>query len=109
MGGPAKTVPRPSSKSAIDLPSPQVHASDIAAAFGITHSDVHGGTRSNKYILEMTGHGVAVIDFDNDGWRDLFFVNGTRLDASARAPHKLYRNVGGTRFEDAQGARLSTG
>jgi hypothetical protein len=100
MGSPAKAVPKASSKSRIDVPSPQFRSVDIAAASGITHHDVHGGTKTNKYILEMTGHGVAVIDFDNDGWRDLFFVNGTRLDASAAAPHRLYRNVGGTRFED---------
>jgi hypothetical protein len=100
MGGPAKAVPRGSAKSAIDLPSPRVQAIDFAAASGIKHSDVHGGTKANKYILEMTGHGVAVIDFDNDGWRDLFFVNGTRLDARAPAPHKLYRNAGGSGFED---------
>ena len=100
MGGATKPVPRGSSKTEIGLPSPQVRALDAAAASGITHSDVHGGTKANKYIVEMTGHGVAVIDFDNDGWRDLFFVNGTRLNASAAAPHKLYRNLDGTRFED---------
>jgi hypothetical protein len=100
MGGPAKAVPRGSSKIAVDLASPALGALDIAGTSGITHADVHGGTKVNKYILEMTGHGVAVIDFDNDGWRDLFFVNGTRLDASTPAPHKLYRNTGGTRFED---------
>jgi hypothetical protein len=100
MGGPAKAVPRASSKNASDLPSPKVRSVNVAEALGITHADVHGGTTANKYILEMTGHGVAVIDFDNDGWRDLFFVNGTRLDASAPAPHRLYRNLEGVRFED---------
>jgi hypothetical protein len=100
MGGPGKAVARGSSKAAIDLPSPRVRSTDVAAASGIAHSDVHGGTRTNKYIVEMTGHGVAVIDFDNDGWRDLLFVNGTRLDASAAAPHKLYRNLGEGRFTD---------
>lgn len=100
MGGPAKAVPKGSSKSRIDVPAPRVQSHDIAAAVGITHHDVHGGIQANRYILEMTGHGVAVIDFDNDGWRDLFFVNGTRLDASSAAPHKLYRNIGGRRFED---------
>lgn len=101
MGSAVKAVPKASSKSKIDLPSPRIQARDVAAESGITHMDVYGGVKTNKYILEMTGHGVAVIDFDNDGWRDLFFVNGTRLEATAPAPHKLYRNLGNGRFEDA--------
>ena len=100
MGGPAKAVPKASAKTRIDLSSPRIRVRDVATDSGINHTDVHGGVKANKYILEMTGHGVAVIDFDNDGWRDLFFVNGTRIDASAPAPHKLYRNLGNGRFED---------
>ena len=100
MGGPAKAVPKASSKTKIDLQSPRIQVRDVAIDAGINHTDVHGGVKTNKYILEMTGHGVAVIDFDNDGWRDLFFVNGTRIDASTPAPHKLYRNLGDGRFED---------
>jgi hypothetical protein len=100
MGGPTKAVPRASSKAKVDLPSPRLQAPDIATTAGIVHTDVHGGVKTNKYILEMTGHGVAVIDFDNDGLRDLFFVNGTRVDAPAPAPHTLYRNLGDGRFRD---------
>src|SRR5687768_2712026 len=87
MGSPAKAVSRPSSKVKIGLASPRFQAREIAASAGIAHTDVHGGVKSNKYILEMSGHGAAVIDFDNDGGRDLFFVNGTRIGASAPAPH----------------------
>ena len=100
MGGPGAAVSRASAKSAIPLPSPRLRSTDIAASAGISFRDVHGGTQASKYILEMTGHGVAVVDFDNDGWRDLFFVNGTRLDASSPAPHKLYRNNEGRGFVD---------
>ena len=42
--------------------------------------NVYGGVDSKKFIIETTGSGVAVIDYDNDGWPDLFFVNGTTLE-----------------------------
>ena len=43
--------------------------------------NVNGGVTTKKYIIETTGSGVAVIDYDNDGWPDIFLVNGTTLDA----------------------------
>ena len=54
-----------------------------------------GGTETNKYLLETTGTGVAVIDYDDDGWLDVFVVNGSVLEGF---PHgnvptsHLYRN-----------------
>ncbi len=57
----------------------------------------------NRYLLETTGAGVAMFDYDNDGLPDLFFVNGTTLQGfppgQEPRPH-LYRNRGGARFED---------
>ncbi len=41
---------------------------------------VGGGVRSKRYILEEMGGGVAFLDYDNDGWPDIFLVNGTRLE-----------------------------
>ncbi len=35
---------------------------------------------TKKYIIETTGTGVAIFDYDNDGWPDIFFVNGTTLE-----------------------------
>ena len=52
---------------------------NIARGAGITHKTIYGDERKNKYLLETTGCGVAWFDYDNDGWLDLFFVNGTRL------------------------------
>jgi hypothetical protein len=100
MGGSVKAVPRGSDKARTDLPSPRLSVRDAAAPAGLTASNVYGGVTTKKQILEMTGSGVAVLDFDNDGWRDLLFANGTRLDASAPAPHRLYRNSGDGRFHD---------
>jgi hypothetical protein len=39
------------------------------------------GTPDKKYILETDGSGVGLIDYDNDGWLDIYFVNGSTYDA----------------------------
>jgi hypothetical protein len=101
MGSSAKAVPRASEKARVDLPSPPIEAVDVAQAWGITASNTYGGVTTKKHILEMTGNGVAILDFDNDGWRDVLLVNGTRVGAASPAPHRLYRNFGDGRFRDA--------
>ena len=42
--------------------------------------NVFGGKDTKKYIIETTGTGVAIFDYDNDGWPDIFLVNGTTLE-----------------------------
>ncbi len=64
---------------------------DIAAAAGLRAKHQYGDGTS-RYILSMTGNGVAVIDFDNDTHPDLLFNDG-------RAP-VLYRNKGAGEFQD---------
>jgi hypothetical protein len=74
---------------------------DIAAAAGITAPTIVGEADSKDYILETTGGGVAVLDYDGDGRLDIFVVNGARRgpDTSAPASH-LYRNAGDGTFTD---------
>jgi enediyne biosynthesis protein E4 len=96
MGGRAKAVARGSARARLDLPSPKVEFRDIAA---LTAPNVYGGVSSKKYILEMTGNGAAVFDFDNDGRPDIFLVNGARLDSS-KATSRLYHNEGEGKFRD---------
>jgi enediyne biosynthesis protein E4 len=76
---------------------------NTAREAGLTAVTVFGGTETNKYLLETTGCGVAVLDFDADGWLDVFLVNGSVLEGFPRgsAPtNHLYRNRRDGTFED---------
>src|SRR5271169_3297452 len=82
-----------------NTPKPLAHFTDIAKKAGLTDPVVFGGVDTKKYIIETTGTGVAIFDYDNDGWPDIFIVNGTSLDASpATAPtsHLYHNNHDGT-------------
>lgn len=79
---------------------------NTAKEAGLTAVTIFGGRERNRYLLETTGCGVAMLDYDNDGWQDLFFVNGTTLEGFAgdRTPtNHLYRNRGNGTFEDVTG------
>jgi hypothetical protein len=73
---------------------------DIAEKAGLTAPVVFGGEVTKKYIIETTGTGVAIFDYDNDGWPDIFIVNGTKLDVavgqSAPTNHLYHNNHDGT-------------
>jgi enediyne biosynthesis protein E4 len=56
---------------------------DIAQQAGLTRWRHQMGTLEKKYILEATGSGVALLDYDNDGWLDIYIVNGSTYDAIA--------------------------
>jgi hypothetical protein len=80
---------------------------NTAREAGLTAITVYGGTETNKYLLETTGCGVAVFDFDGDGWLDVFVVNGSVLEGfpSGGAPTAhLYRNRHDGTFEDVTAA-----
>jgi enediyne biosynthesis protein E4 len=83
--------------------SPVANFVDVAEKSGITMLNVFGGIDTKKYIIETTGTGVAIIDYDNDGWPDIFIVNGTTLDGfpKGNAPtNHLYRNNHDGTFTD---------
>jgi len=76
---------------------------DIAGKSGLTIENVFGGKETKKYIIETTGTGVAIFDYDNDGWPDIFIVNGTTLEGSppGKGPTShLYRNNHDGTFKD---------
>ncbi|MHB1700083.1 MAG: CRTAC1 family protein [Acidobacteriaceae bacterium] len=87
---------------------------DVAAKAGITVRDVNGGVESKRYIIEATGSGVGIIDYDRDGWPDIFLVNGTSMpgakQSAAATSHLFHNNHDGT-FTDvtAKSGLVSTG
>jgi enediyne biosynthesis protein E4 len=88
-------------KSGEAQPNKIAYFVDEAAKAGLTAKNVFGGVDTKKYIIETTGTGVAIFDYDNDGWPDVFVVNGTTLDPLAKgtaAPtnHLYHNNHDGT-------------
>jgi hypothetical protein len=81
-------------------PSPFRFA-EIAREAGIDFVHYSGMTEE-RYSPTANGSGVAMFDFDNDGKLDLYFATGTHLPlGTARTgPNRLYKNLGGNRFQD---------
>jgi hypothetical protein len=90
-------------------PSPDVPAFvDRADAAGIRVVTVSGDAKEKRFLLESIGGGLAVIDYDNDGWMDLYVAGGGTVE-SARAgtgnhPGALYRNNRDGTFTDVTAA-----
>jgi enediyne biosynthesis protein E4 len=87
-----------------------VRYSDVTQASGL-HFLHRNSATSNKFLIETMTGGVAVFDYDNDGWLDVFFVNGAKLKANQTdndpldksAPefwNRLFRNKGDGTFVD---------
>ncbi len=79
----------------------QVQFRDITQAAGI-HFTHNNGAFGKKYLPETMGPGVAFIDYDNDGWQDILFVNGEDWPGHKRAAStlKLYHNNHDSTFTD---------
>ena len=74
---------------------------DVAHEAGLREPVIYGGVDTKKFIVESTGCGCAFIDYDNDGWMDLFVLSGTRLEAAPEgATNRLYKNNRDGTFTD---------
>jgi len=88
--------------------SPAVQYLDVTEEAGITFKHVNGWT-GKRYFIETMGPGVAFFDYDNDGYLDIYFVNGAELPgvtynvgevAETSPTNVLYRNAGDGTFVD---------
>jgi hypothetical protein len=76
---------------------------NVARAVGLVVTNVNGAS-TDKYLVETMGSGAALLDYDGDGWLDLFVVDGGSLTDPAvakSARHRLFRNAGNGTFTDA--------
>lgn len=82
------------------LPFP-ARLTDVAAQAGLKEIVVAGHPDHCDYIIETMSCGAAFIDYDNDGWPDLFVLSGSRFgDPPSTASNRLYKNNRNGTFTD---------
>ena len=73
---------------------------DVSQQAGLTTPIIYGQEFVKKYIVEANGAGIAFIDYDNDGWLDIFVVNGSLLEdhkpGEEPSNHLYHNNRDGT-------------
>src|SRR5215472_17504684 len=85
---------------------------DITLQAGLGNArNISGSVENKQYLIEEMGCGVALIDYDNDGWLDIFLVNGSRFDLprGARKPtsYLFHNNRDGTFTDVSRKAGLA--
>ena len=73
---------------------------EVAPTAGLIAPDVWGGVDRKRFILETKGNGVAFLDYDEDGWLDVYLTNGSRIEGfpTGQEPtgHLFHNNRDGT-------------
>ena len=90
------------SQSADGVSNTEAWFEDVTSSSGIDFVHVSGDS-NEKPFPPANGSGLGMLDFDLDGWQDLFFLTGTPfpIDVKRKEPrNRIYRNLGGLRFED---------
>jgi hypothetical protein len=88
-----------------------VHFEDIAERAGITMRNFYGSDTRKEFILETTGNGSIVFDYDNDGWPDIFLPNGSTVEGFPKGKeptgHLYHNNHDGTFTDVTEKAGLA--
>jgi tetratricopeptide (TPR) repeat protein len=106
---PTPSWPTPQEKAAAEETTESTHIAwnftDDAANLGIKFEYFEGSSEENRlqHIFNVMGGGLGAVDFDNDGWPDLYLAQANNWRESTPRPEdrdRLFRNVAGERFED---------
>ena len=105
----------PSDQSLIPLSKviqePGVQFVDATMSSGVFAMNINGPAEKKTYINESTGSGIAFFDYNNDGYPDIFIVNGTTSDGAQQAEqptsHLMRNNRDGTFTDVTRGAGLN--
>ncbi len=94
-------APRPKRPLPEGVTPPRIEYRNIAKTAGLLGIAVSGSPTAKNYIVESTGTGTAIFDFDRDGLPDILLVSGGQFEREGAEPrHYLYRNLGGLKFAD---------
>jgi enediyne biosynthesis protein E4 len=106
----APAPPPPGAKAAKCANRPVPHLEDITAKAGITFK--HTSDPSKKYIVESMSGGVILIDYDRDGWPDIYFTNAPTVEMAVKGQPSLgalyHNNHDGTFTDVTKGSGLTT-
>lgn len=98
QSAPEPTTKAPGTDSTVARPSGPIRFTDITTQAGI-HFRHHSGAFGKKYLPETMGSGVCVLDYDDDGWQDILFVNSMDWpghETSKSYPALYHNNQDGT-------------
>src|SRR5712675_358969 len=88
-----------------------VHFENIARQAGLTALNVNGNNKHNVFLIEGTGMGAVIFDYDNDGWPDIFLPNGTQVEGFPKGQeptgHLYHNNQDGTFTDVTEKAGLA--
>ena len=96
----AAQAPQPAETEPSKVQPGQIHFEDIAQQAGLSALNVYGGDSHKEFIIETTGNGAIIFDYDNDGWPDIYLPNGSTVEGfpKEKAPtgHLYHNNHDGT-------------
>jgi hypothetical protein len=99
-------VPAMALQRGTHLPARPPAFRDVAHTAGLDFIHINGAS-DERYFPEIMGSGGLFLDFDNDGWLDIFLIDGGSFadeSVARRAGHRLYRNRGKGIFSDVTAA-----
>lgn len=103
--GIASRAVKPSTRAKFSGKPWNAHFTDISRAAGLTQPIIYGAVDRIDYLVESSSGGVAFVDYDNDGYPDIFAVSGTRFaNPPADATNRLYHNNRNGTFTDVTDA-----